>query len=160
MTTTAAPADVTSDLAAALLVQGRERAAAAESRAKLVEALRQHFPVNIEQPDAKFDRALTLGVRQNDDAWAVHVSLAADYAYVLREDTSQLELIHAGSADLFGPEQTIMQVIADHGFQVLALADLQHGVESGDADVANIYHLCFQEGGDPFWEFNWFAGEA
>ena len=161
MTITTAPDQLTSDDAARLLASGRARADAESARAQLLAALRQHMQkVTVETPDPKFDRGLIISVGDGDDAWAVNVSLAASYAYVLREDTSQVELIHPGSAELFGPEQTLMRLLAEHGLQVLQLSQLQQSVDSGDTAAGNLYQLCFQEDGDAFWEFKWFAGEA
>jgi hypothetical protein len=154
------PADLAPDAVQRLLEQGRARSVAASERAALLAGLQRHFTAAVEPPDPAFDRALTVNVRDGEDTWAVSVSLAAPYAYVVREDTSQLELITPTSEDLFPPERTLVGLLAEHGFRVLALAELQHAVESGDEAVRNVFELCFQEGGQAFWEFSWFAGQA
>jgi hypothetical protein len=143
-----------------ILTQGRERAAAARVQADLLTSLQRQFAVTVEPPDPAFDRALVMSVRSGDDAWAVNVSLATNFAYVLREDASQVELITPASQELFEQEQTIMSILAEHGLQVLTLEQLQHPVDSPDQQVGTVFALCFQEGGDPFWEFNWFTGSA
>lgn len=155
-----APAELDAQTTRHLVGQGRELAAAANARAKLLVELQRHFSAAAEAPDPAFDRGVTVNVRDGDDTWAVSVSLASPYAYVLREDTSQLELLTTASNELFPPERTLLQLLADHGFRVLTLAELQAGVPSGDEAVRNVFELCFQEGGQAFWEFNWFAGEA
>lgn len=155
-----APADLTAPDIQQLLVQGRERARVASVRAQVFESLQRHVTVEAETPDAEFDRAVVIRVRDGGDAWLISISLAADYAYVLREDTSQLELISATSDGLEATEQTIMKILADHALSVLTLSDLQLPVDSGDDAVTSLYELCFQEGGEAFWKFNWFAGEA
>ena len=160
MTDVIAPSNLSEADIHQMLEQGRQRARVASVRAQVFEALQRHFTVEAETPDAEFDRAVVIRVRDGGDAWLISISLAADYAYVLREDTSQMELICAGSEGLESTEQTIMSILADHALSVLTLAELQHAVDSGDDGVSCVYELCFQEGGEAFWKFNWFAGEA
>jgi hypothetical protein len=160
MSTLPPPAELSSSLCDALLEQGRDRARTAAVIAHLVETVQRHASVEIETPDPAFDRAAVLRVRLDGDAWLVSVSLAGSYAFVLREDTSETELITPDSSGLDALETTVMQALHHHDLQVLSLADLQLPVACSDAAVTTMYELCFQEGGEPFWKFNWFVGQA
>ena len=157
MTPTAIPSDLVADEIQHLLQQGRERSASARMQADLLTILQRQFTVTVEPIDPAFDRAQVLSVRSGEDAWAVNVSLAATYAYILREDASQVSLISSDSTDLDAPEQTILTALTECGFRVLTLPELQLSIASSADTVTTIFALCFQEGGDPFWEFNWFT---